>query len=664
MKRATQWPLVLAALLVGCSPAEEQGQERIALNSGWQFREATDTIWHAAEVPGTIHTDLMRAGLLPDPYHSTYEDSVQWVEDRDWVYRLHWEAGEELLAKEQVDLVFKGLDTFVRITLNGQPLGEADNMFRTWRFPAKHLLRKGDNLIELYFRSVVREGAGRMNAYGRSLPADNDVGRVQVGPFVRKAGIHFGWDFAPRLVTCGIWQEVEAHAWNGARIDGVRVTGTRVGGMRELAVHLSLEGEPDPDAWLRVLFNDRLVAGPVPVLERTSRITIMVPDTGRWWPAGMGEQKLHELRVELGQGRQMADVWSGRIGLRDIALDQEPDEQGSPFRFLVNGEPLFAMGANLVPPDMFLPRAGDAAWVALVRDMQDCGMNMVRVWGGGVYPPDAFFDACDTAGILVWQDLMFGNTMLPDDPAFLQNVEAEVRGQVGRLQHHASLALWCGNNEIDVAWHNWGWQRSHNISVEDSLRMWHTYEDLFKRRFPRIMEELDPGRAYTHTSPLSNWGNSHGLRHGNLHYWGVWHGDEPFENFATNVGRFVSEYGFQSYPSWDLLVQWAAPGDLDRGTEFWKRRQKSYKGDAAIERMARHHGLSIRDRQEFIQRSRELQAMAYRMAIEAHRADPHCAGTLLWQLNDVWPGPSWSLIEYGGTRKPAFLAVKEAYAQP
>jgi beta-mannosidase len=303
--------------------------------------------------------------------------------------------------------------------------------------------------------------------------------------------------------------------------------------------------------------------------------------------------------------------------------------------------------------------------VRLVRDMQEAHMNMVRVWGGGVYPPDAFFEACDTAGILVWQDLMFANTMVPDDEAFRTNVQEEAADQVRRIQHHACLALWCGNNEVEVAWRNWGWQRSYGMSPADSIRMWNGYSTLFNEILRDWIWVLDRDHAYVPTSPQSNWGSAEGLTKGDLHYWGVWHGDAPFGSFASNVGRFVSEYGFQSYPSWTSIVEWSLPADRAENGPFWKDRQKSYKGDKAITDMAKRYGMKVSDRQDLVEVSQKLQAKAYSSAIGAHQANwPRCAGTLLWQLNDCWPGPSWSIIEYGGRRKPAYTIVQELYAHP
>lgn len=661
--------LLLASLLSGCRKDSPLAEEWTTLSGAWRFKELGASAWHAAEVPGTIHTDLMAAGIIPDPYVGNNVDSVQWVGERDWVYEREFTVSDGLLAQEEVELVFKGLDTFAEITLNDSVIGTADNMFRSWSFPVKRLLHKGTNTVRVTFNSALRIGAELLEAYGRSLPADNDGGAVKVSPFVRKAGIHFGWDFAPRLVTCGIWQDVGLRAWSGRRIGSVRVEQNAQHGKRTLRFHVDLCSRPDAGGELVLHVNGTELArsqAPDGAGWLAQDLEVVLPDTGLWWPRGAGAQRLQSCAVEWVDGGIVRSRWDARIGLRSIVLDQDTDRFGKAFTFLVNDSAIFAQGANLVPPDMFLPRAGDSAWVRLVTEMAACNMNMVRVWGGGVYPPDAFFAACDASGILVWQDLMFANAMVPDDDPFVNNVREEVEEQVRRLQHHASLALWCGNNEVDVAWHNWGWQRGYGMSVADSARMRNAYVALFEEAVPQWIWVLDKTVGYTPSSPISNWGSSKGLEVGDLHYWGVWHADSTFDSFKGNTGRFVSEYGFQSYPDSVSLSRYIDPEQLHLGSVALAFRQRSYRTDRPIlEAIQRELRLVPRTFGEFSRASQQVQAIAYRKAIEAHRnARPRCMGTLLWQLNDVWPGPSWSIMDHTGRRKSAFDAVRQAYAPP
>lgn len=666
MKYTVAWWLLLPAL-AGCSGSTDRREQWVSLSGEWRSQQSGTSTWQRAEVPGTVHTDLMAAGMIPDPYMNTNADSVQWVGERDWIYERTFSVAPGLLAQDEVELVFKGLDTFAEIRLNDSLIGTTDNMFRSWTYPVKGLLVEGTNRLQVTFRSAIRKGEELLHAYGRGLPADNDGGALKVSPFVRKAGVHFGWDFAPRLVTCGIWQDVGLRAWSGRRIGSVRCSQVAENGERRLSFHVDLLSQASAGGEVVLRLNGKELArsnAPEGQGWRTHDIAVVLPDTGLWWPRGMGEQRLQQCMVDWEQDGTVRSHWESMIGLRTISLHRDSDAFGRAFTFAVNGKPLFAQGANLVPPDMFLPRAGDSAWVHLVAEAAACNMNMLRVWGGGVYPPDAFFDACDGSGILVWQDLMFANTMVPDDDAFVNNVREEVEEQVRRLQHHASLALWCGNNEVDVAWHNWGWQRGYAMSVADSARMSKAYTTLFEEALPLWIWSLDQTGTYTPTSPLSNWGNSEGLRSGDLHYWGVWHADSTFASFAGNTGRFVSEYGFQSYPDSSTLAHYIDPTELRLGSASLRYRQKSYRTDQPIlEAIKRELGTTPRNLDEFCHASQKVQAIAYNKAIMAHqRAQPRCMGTLLWQLNDLWPGPSWSIIDYEGERKAAFDAVRNAYA--
>lgn len=633
-------------------------EQVLPLHDGWSFRQAGTEAWRDAQVPGEVHTDLMRHGLIPDPYRNFHADSVQWVEGADWEYRCAIKADAGLLHHEHVDLVFKGLDTFAEVYLNDSLLGRADNMFRTWSWPVKERLRPGVNELRVLFRSAVAKGEALRKAYGIPLPADSD--HSGTSPHIRKAAYQFGWDFAPRLVGCGIWQPVALHAWSGTVIRSLTLEQELVGDSIRVQVRAGLEGDA---ATAGYFFLDGMpIGGAVREGDHIEFRFSMHRDKA-WWPIGSGRQPMHRLQVEVvdDNGRTVCKA-DRSIGFRTVELQQEPDSIGRSFRFVINGEPIFMQGANVVPPDLFPSRAGDSAWVALVRHAQRAHMNMLRVWAGGIYPPDAFFHACDTAGILVWQDLMCANLM-PAEGAFLDNIAQEVREQGERLSAHPSLALFCGNNELEVAWNNWGWQEKYDLYGADSARVIEANHALWKEHFPAQLAHT--GVPYTWTSALSNWGNAAGLRNGDLHYWGVWHGDEPLDAFRNNVGRFVSEYGFQSWPDSALLARYINPGDLHLGSEALRWRQRSYKTDAPIwKAIEQELGEKPTTLGGFIEASQAVQAKAYRIAIEAHQAArPHCMGTLLWQLNDCWPGPSWSLVDYEGSWKPAMEEVARAYAR-
>lgn len=646
---------LLASLMAVGTHAQEQV---LPLHEGWTFRQAGTETWRAAQVPGEVHTDLMRHGVIPDPYRNFNADSVQWVERSDWEYRCEIKADPGLLHNEHVDLVFKGLDTFAEVYLNDSLLGRADNMFRTWSWPVKERLRPGLNELRVLFRSAVAKGEALRKAYGIPLPADSD--HSGTSPHIRKAAYQFGWDFAPRLVGCGIWQPVELHAWNGTVIHSLTLEQELADDSIRVQVQAGLKGDAAKAGYF---FLDGLPIGSAVREGDHIEFRFSMHRDKAWWPIGSGRQPMHRLQVEAvdDNGRTVCKE-DRSIGFRSVELRQEPDSIGRPFTFVINGELTFMQGANVVPPDLFPSRAGDSAWVALVRHAQRAHMNMLRVWAGGIYPPDAFFHACDTAGILVWQDLMCANLM-PAEGAFLDNIAQEVREQGERLSAHPSLALFCGNNELEVAWNNWGWQEKYGLHGADSARVITTNHALWKEHFPAQLAHT--GVPYTWTSALSNWGNADGLRNGDLHYWGVWHGDEPLDAFRQNVGRFVSEYGFQSWPDSALLARYLDPGDLHLGSEALRWRQRSYKTDAPIWKAIEEElGERPTTLGNFIEASQTVQAKTYRIAIEAHQAArPHCMGTLLWQLNDCWPGPSWSLVDYEGNWKPAMGEVARAYAR-
>ena len=641
----------------------------IPLNDGWSFCQVGKEQWRSAEVPGVVQTDLLRHGLIPDFYQGSNIDSVQWIENEDWIYKRTIVANDTLLEHGHLDLVFKGLDTFAEVYLNDSLLGKADNMFRTWEWPVKNALKPGANELKVIFRSPIKEGAKLRDAYGVQLPHDNDP--TGVSPYIRKAAYQFGWDFCPRLVTSGIWQEVELRGWSMARIRSVHVDfdgsqldrgkGIQVRPLCDLdpgvsaLVKVDLDGEPGyilPYA----VFADRTISV---MLSDQAMGVVQAKEVSRWWPRGMGAQNMHHLSVELFVDGKVVSHWSSMEGFRDVELDQQRDRIGSSFTFRVNGEEVFMRGCNLVPPSLIPVIRGDV-WMRLVKEMQRAGMNMVRVWAGGVYPPDEFFLACDTAGIMVWQDAMVAN-LHAEETSYLTSLEFEVGEQFGRIKHHPSTIHFCGNNEVHVAWMNWGWQSTYGLHGSDSARVWERF-DLMSRLIG-IFAKQGASHTYTHTSPLSNWGNAEGLRSGDLHYWGVWHGDSAFSSFANNVGRFVSEYGFQSYPDSALLAKYNDPKDLYLGSPTMKRLQRSYKTDKPIwDAIKRELGKEPKTFGGFVEASQEVQAKAYRMAIEAHMAaQPHCMGTLFWQLNDCWPGPSWSLIDFEGNWKPGMYEVQRLF---
>jgi beta-mannosidase len=366
--------------------------------------------------------------------------------------------------------------------------------------------------------------------------------------------------------------------------------------------------------------------------------------------------------VKLYSKDDVVDTYTDKYGIRTIELVNQPDSIGTAFYFVLNGKEIFMQGANYIPQDVFLSRVTDNQYRTLLHAAKEANMNMLRVWGGGIYEEDLFYDLCDSLGILVWQDFMFAGSLYPDTKEFKENVKEEITQNIKRLRTHPCLAIWCGNNEIEVAWKNWGWQKQYGYSKSDSISIWKNYESIFLDLIPSLVSEHHPEAYYTSTTPLSNWGSAQNFNHGSMHYWGVWHGREPFENFSSNVGRFMVEYGFQSYPSISSLSQVIADTNLNLNSPSMAHRQKSFVGNGLILQHIEHYFDKPETFEEFVQRSQQTQAIGLQMAIEAHKRDQtHCRGTLFWQLNDCWPGPSWSVIDYYGQKKLAYDAVKQAF---
>ncbi|MBL7945443.1 MAG: hypothetical protein JNN32_05220 [Flavobacteriales bacterium] len=652
--------LLLPLLVLLAIPGQAQ-EVHIPLNEGWSFCQVGQERWYPAEVPGVVQTDLLRNGLIPDYMQGSNIDSVQWIENEDWIYKRTLFVADTLLRRGHLDLVFKGLDTFAEVYLNDSLIGKADNMFRTWEWEVKRLLHKGENELKVIFRSPIKEGAKLREAYGIQLPHDNDPSGVS--PYIRKAAYQFGWDFCPRLVTSGIWQGVELRGWSGARIYALSLnrTNTHVG----VTVHDLVDDRENFRGKYVVYLDDIKIATSSSRHPEGLYATVDSTTGLPWLPHGLGDQHVHRIRVDLVRKGRVLSSKQVPFGFSTPVLVTNIDSVGGMFHFRVEGRSFFAKGCNLVPPDLIPSRISDSAWVAQVRHMKVAGMNMVRVWAGGVYPPEAFFDACDSAGIVVWQDFMVAELM-PNEGSFTENIREEAWQQVLRLRDHPCLAIFCGNNELRVAWKNWGWQGRYGLHGADSSKVINANEKLWTTDLRNAASSLGHGR-YTSSSPISNWGSAEGLKYGDLHYWGVWHGDSTFSSFKNNVGRFVSEWGFQSYPDSALLAKYNLADSLYLGSSTVQRMQRSYKTDRpiweAIERELGEERPTTLD--GFIEASQRAQAKAYGMAIEAHlAAQPHCMGTLLWQLNDCWPGPSWSIIDYQGNPKPAYEVVKRLYSAP
>lgn len=551
-------------IILLCLISSIKAQE-INLNDHWVFRNIKETKTYPAIVPGTIHGDLLLNKLIPDPYVSTNIDSVQWVEKQDWEYTCTFDFDTSRYGKSRVSICFDGIDTYGSVYLNGKLLGKANNMFRTWRFYISGKLKPKNNKLEVRLYSASRIADSLARVYPYKLPCENTRN------FIRKAQYHFGWDFAPRLVTCGIWRDVKLEL-NYAEVAGDRV-------------------------------------------------------------------------------------------MQDVRLVQDPDSTGKSFYFKINGKPVFMKGANWVPADMLLPNVTDDKYRNLLIAAKEAGVNMLRIWGGGVYEKNIFYELCDSLRIYIWQDLMFAGAMYPSDSAFVKNVMQEVCENVSRLRKYNCIVLWSGNNEIDEAWNNWGWQKEYQWSDSISKKIWAGYKDLFENRIPALIKELNT-RPYVSSSPKYGWGKSTSLTEGDMHYWGVWWGLEPIQIYNKKIPHFMSEYGMQSMPDMESIKKFSEKKDWDISSKVMLAHQRHPKGFQTLAHYLKDERINFTDFESYILATQELQSRAVKTAAEAHiNAKPYCMGTLVWQWNDCWPAISWSIIDYYGNRKKAYETLKGVYSR-
>ncbi len=637
-----------------------QFSERNLSSEKWQFKNTKDKNWLPAKVPGTIHLDLMTNKLIPDPFKDENEKKVQWVEDEDWDYQTSFKVSSKEFEYSNIDLVFNGLDTFSEIYLNGKLLRKTDNMFRKWEIPVKQNLKIGDNIVQARFKSAVNTGKELAKKVPFTMP---ETPRS----FVRKAQYQFGWDWGPRLVTAGIWKEVKLEFWNNAKVNNVQVQQKKLTDtLAEVSFNMKVFAEEDGEYFTRFNLNRGMHIFHLKKGSNTIVLPYKIKNPKIWQPNGWGNPDRYTTKITLYKkgGKFIRDI-SVTYGLKNVELIQEKDEKGKSFYFKVNGNPLYIKGTNWIPADSFSPRITKEKYQRLIKAAKEANMNMIRIWGGGIYEDEEFYKACDENGILVWQDFMFAGSFYPADEDFLNNVKEEVKDQVNRLQNHPSIALWCGNNEIDEAIVNWGYQKQFKYSKNDSLQVWKDYKKLFHEVIPNTLKEnLTPDKnIYWPSSPSIGWGHKRSLTEGDSHYWGVWWGEQPFEIYNEKVGRFMSEYGFQGMPTLGTTkTMFSGVPDLNLQNSTIKAHEKHARGWEIINGYLKLDYKIPTDFVKYNYVSQLLQAKGMQIAMEAHRrAKPYNMGTLYWQLNDCWPVVSWSSIDYLGNWKAFHYQSKRSF---
>ncbi|ABG38660.1 beta-mannosidase [Paraglaciecola sp. T6c] len=643
----------------------------LPLTGTWQFCQADKQDWRNAEVPGCNFTDLLAHNLIDDPFDRDNESHLQWIEKKDWHYRRSFNVSAAQLAHSEVNLVALGLDTFCDIYLNGQHLASGQNMFVGQHLACKSLLVEGENDVEIRFRSPMNEVYPQFIANGFTYPAENDKSDEKLSVFCRKAPCHFGWDWGPKFVTSGIWRDIYLAFIDSAEIKDVHFVQQALSAQRaDFHFALDVSAMTDFDAQLVVkceqapqlnqTLDVRLTAQ---ANEQSMLVNFTLTDPKRWWPNGLGEAFLYDFSFELVKDKQVIARREQAVGLREIEVVNQADEMGESFYFKVNGHPVFMKGANYIPDDSFIHRVNTQRHEQVFDAVVAGNMNMLRVWGGGIYQDDAFYELADRNGILIWQDFMFACTLYPADDAFLANVKQEAEYNVKRLRNHPCIAMWCGNNEVDMAIEKWQWAEKFGYSDELYGRLKQDYIRLFDDCLPKVINTLDAQRFYLRSSPIGFWENDEDNK-ANHHYWGVWHGEEPFSEYKKRVPRFMSEYGFQSFPIAESTHTFTRPEDRELESAVMQVHQKHPRGNKLIRSYMDEEFNAPRDFDQLLYLSQVQQALGLKMAFEAHRkAMPFCMGTLYWQLNDTWPAASWSGIDYYGRWKALHYQAKRSFAQ-
>jgi len=629
------------------------------LAGAWQFRPAGTQEWLPASVPGGVHTDLLTLGYIPDPFDGDNEARVQWVAEADWEYQRCFTPQADLLSQSHIELVCDGLDTLAELSLNGEVLGKAENMFRQYRFDLKLLLRAGENQLSIKFASPVRYCAQH-----QALEPMVGVSQALVGsPHLRKAPCQFGWDWGPQLPPIGIWKDLRLEAWSEARLEDVHLRQKHTGGKVSIAARL-VTSQPVTGYLVRLEVTSpdgsQVRKAEAPLEGTSAPLEVEVDHPQLWWPNGYGAQPLYGVKVSLERAETLLDQREYKLGLRTIDLIQEPDEWGESFKFAVNGVTIFAKGSNWIPTDSFPTRITRHKLEQLLGDAVRVHQNMLRVWGGGFYESEDFYDLCDQYGILVWQDFIFSCSMYPlGVPTFLENVHEEVLQNTRRLRHRTSLALWCGNNEMEEGWVDWQWDKAKFGNLEEA------YDRFFHHQLKEWCQKEDPDRPYWPSSPSSGtpFKNPNGQERGDAHYWQVWHGRQPFSAYRQQFPRFMSEFGFQSLPPIRTVHSYADQADLNMTSYIMERHQKNQRGNELIVSQMLDQYRLPKDFEALDYLSMVLQANGIRYGVEHWRRHSNrVSGTLYWQLNDCWPVASWSSIDYFGRWKALHYAARHFYA--
>lgn len=697
---------LMALFVWGFTPMNLSAQDTlqklsVPLNSGWEFRQILPAVpavaapaatsgtstptpgatrpstaaptpangaatpeWHPATVPGDVHLDLIANKLIPDPFFRDNEGKLQWIENADWEYRKTLPITAEMLRHQHLDLVFDGLDAYCEVYLNEKLVLTADNMFRGWRVDAKGLLKSGDNQLRIVFPSPIKAAEKVAAADPWRLKT-----KVEAKTYIRKAAYEYGWDWGPRFVTSGIWRPAHLEMWDKARIADLYVHQKDVSAA---VAHISVEAEvvatDDATATFSVDYGNGAkranVSRSVSLTKGVNHVVLPIDinQPERWYPVGYGAQPIYKFNARLTISKKIEAELQAKAGLRSVVLRRDLDQWGRSFEINVNGIPIFGKGADVIPFDSFPSRVTTAQYRQVLESARDANMNMIRNWGGGYYETEEFYDICDELGIMIWQDFMFGNDWQPGTYAFKQEAEREAEFQVKRLRNHPSIVLWAGNNETEVAI---GWKGRAELPADVRYQMWQDYLTVFSGVLDRTVNRLNPETPYWPSSPSADYEEvSDTFQSGDMHDWSVWHGRVPFTEYEKHFPRFMTEFGFQSFPEMRTIDTFTQPEDRTSiFTPVMLAHQKNDAGNSIIrDYMTRYYG-TPKDFGNFLYASQVLQAEAMKIGAEhLRRSRPRAMGSIYWQLNDCWPVASWASLDYYGRWKALQYYAKRFYS--
>lgn len=630
--------------------------EQMNLGGAWRMREADSETWHSAHVPGSVYADLMADGTMPDPFWRENELDAFERMKKDYVYQRTFTVTEAQLAHAHVELVCEGLDTLAHVSLNGREIAFADNMHITWVWDVKEQLHAGENTLEIRFDSPILYCAKK----AEEAPGWESSDATPGFRHLRKAHCMFGWDWGPRLPDAGIWRPIFLRTWDAARLENAMMLQAHHDGVVDVTIRPEIAGESAWSAEITAPDGEVMIIPETTATEQV--ITIEHPQL--WWPNGLGKQPLYRVTVRLATGDMR--VW--RIGLRTMTVSREKDEWGEEFCHVVNGMKVFAMGADYIPEDNILARVTPERTRHLLEDCKAANFNAIRVWGGGYYPDDAFYDICDELGLLVWQDLMYACAFYDLTPDFERSIRVETHQNVARLRHHASLALICGNNEMEmfmagansalINHRTWEFVPTYPHHITDYVKM-------FEYILPAIVKETAPQTYWWPASPSSggNFDAPNDENRGDNHYWDVWHGEKPFTEYRKFFFRYASEFGFQSFPCLKSVKQFTLPDDRNIFSRVMERHQRNQAANGKILSYLSQTFRYPNSFDDLLYTSQLMQAEAIRYGVEHWRRNRgRCMGAIIWQLNDIWPVASWASIDYYGRWKALHYAAKRFFA--